>query len=123
MTDPRPAVEYLRSVEWSMGNGQCPACRGVHPGWFGHPLYLTPGKIGHKLDCEIAAALLGSGETALRLGDFKSDKAYETCLTNGFLDTKVVGDPLRDGQLAATNWTGRPEMAAIGHLCGVHRHD
>ncbi len=53
------AQVYLRSREWSMGNGQCPECQGLKPGrtWLGHPSVPTPDYLGHELKCRLAAGL------------------------------------------------------------------
>ena len=71
------AAAYLRSKEWSLGNGQCPECGGVHQGWFPHPNFLTADKIGHKPDCQLAESLRSLGESPLMLGQFKSEIEYE----------------------------------------------
>lgn len=55
------ALNYLKSIEYSMGNGQCPECYGVPPSWHGHPCHLTPQSIGHKANCSIAQAIISSG--------------------------------------------------------------
>ena len=56
----QPAVAFLLSIEWSMGNGQCPACYGPHPSrkknWF------PPDEVGHKRNCPLARALIGLGQ-------------------------------------------------------------
>lgn len=64
------AVTYLRSKEWSMGNGQCPECCGAHAGWYGHPCHLEEASIGHKVDCSLAASLKSLAENVLYLGTF-----------------------------------------------------
>lgn len=80
---------YLRDIEWSMGNGQCPSCHGVPPEWHGHPLHMEASSIGHELDCALAKELAGAGEKPLMIGDFKSDVVYERCITKeGFLSTR-----------------------------------
>lgn len=48
---------YLLKEEWSMGNGQCPACHQIPRIWRGHPSYL----VGHKADCGLAAAITELG--------------------------------------------------------------
>lgn len=120
MTNPQPAIRLLRAQEWSMGNGQCPSCHGVPPDWFGHPCYLTPDRIGHRADCGLAAALFCLNETVLYLGDFKSSLSYETCLTNGCLDTKAVGEPLHANQQGIAGFVDRftemYERAFLEHL-------
>lgn len=70
-------LEYLKSKEWSMGNGQCPECFGVHEGWYGHPLHMEPETIGHKKDCKLAKAIKDLGGDPLYLGEYKSDKQFE----------------------------------------------
>jgi hypothetical protein len=71
------ALDYLKKEEWSMGNGQCPKCCGVHAGWHGHPCYMTTEKIGHKPDCPLAGAIKSAGGSPLMQGDFKSEVEYE----------------------------------------------
>jgi hypothetical protein len=51
------ALEWLRSEEWSMGNGQCPDCHGVPESWLGHPCYPRQEMIGHRAHCPRAAAI------------------------------------------------------------------
>lgn len=83
-------LEFLTSKEWSMGNGQCPECCGVHAGWHGHPLYLTTENIGHKTKCPLAESIKELGGTALMQGEMRSDKQYETFFTPaGLLSTRV----------------------------------
>ena len=57
MTD--TAITYLRRLEWSMGNGQCPECCGASDDgrWHGHPLYRLLSDLGHKLDCALANSI------------------------------------------------------------------
>lgn len=52
------ALEYLKSIEWSYGNGQCPSCYGCVPGknWFPRD------DVGHKRDCKLARAINGLAE-------------------------------------------------------------
>lgn len=67
-------VTYLRRLEWSMGNGQCPECAG-HPDrsqWRRHPAYLIGGGpkwLGHEPSCILAACLRDLGEVPLMKGD------------------------------------------------------
>ena len=51
------AIVYLRSLEWAMGNGQCPSCYGSRPGigWW-------TDRVGHLQECALAAALSTLGE-------------------------------------------------------------
>lgn len=85
------ALEYLKKLEWSMGNGQCPDCEGVPPRWHGHPLYLTADRIGHKCGCPMAQALTYLGETPLMCGEYKSNNVYETYIKqSGILSTRLV---------------------------------
>jgi len=82
------ALKYLKEREWSMGNGQCPDCYGVHEGWYGES-YLDTKSIGHKKDCSLAASLLDLGGSPLFKGDYKSDKEYESFISEGgFLGTR-----------------------------------
>jgi len=82
-------INYLQNKEWSMGNGQCPECCGVSPGWLGHPLHLTPETVGHKKNCPLAAALEESGVVVVREGQYKSPLVYEMYITeNGLLSTR-----------------------------------
>lgn len=85
------ASEYLRSKEWSMGNGQCPECYGVPPSWLGHPSYLDSSSIGHKPNCALAAALREtSTDPVVMMGGFHSDRVYECYWTpSGFLSTRL----------------------------------
>jgi hypothetical protein len=76
------ALDYLLAHEWSMGNGQCPECHGVHAGWYPHPCHMTPDTIGHKLDCPLAASILDVGGKPLFLGAFKDSKQYENYITD-----------------------------------------
>ena len=71
------ALEYLKNKEWSIGNGQCPECFGVHEGWYGHPLHMEPETIGHKKDCKLAKAIKDLGGGPLYLGEYKNDKQFE----------------------------------------------
>lgn len=59
------AKRYLQKLEWSMGNGQCPECCGVPKGW----RLTEPEDMGHKADCNLAAALRDLGDTPLMIGD------------------------------------------------------
>lgn len=81
-------ASYLRSKEWSMGNGQCPECFGVPASWHGHPLFLTADTIGHEAGCTLAAALRDAGETPLMIGGLSIDIEYEVCWPSGFLATQ-----------------------------------
>lgn len=77
------AIKYLTDKEWSMGNGQCPECHGVHAGWHGHPCHMTTDTIGHKEDCTLAAALTAMGQSPLMIGTFQSDIEFESYITEG----------------------------------------
>ena len=84
------ALQYLKSREWSMGNGQCPDCCGVPASWHGHPLYMTAEKIGHQAECNLAVALLQLGETPLMKGAFKSNAKFEHYISEtGFYGTRL----------------------------------
>jgi hypothetical protein len=63
------APAYLRRIEWSLGNGQCPECYGVPEDWLGHPCYPTRDTLGHKPGCQLAEALRDVGEAPLTMGD------------------------------------------------------
>lgn len=94
------AIDYLRSKEWSMGNGQCPECHGTHEGWFPHPCYMTPDTIGHKTDCPLANAIKDGGGRVLFIGDFKSDKKYRTGWSEcGAYIIKDADEPLNDVEI------------------------
>ena len=67
-----------KSFEWSMGNGQCPACYGLGPVFDGHPANEPT---GHELDCELAILMDKAGEYPL----FKSDGAVSVVLGLGSL--------------------------------------
>lgn len=54
-------LKYLNSLEYSLGNGQCPECFGVPPSWHGHPCHPTPASIGHVEGCQLAAAIIAAG--------------------------------------------------------------
>ena len=83
------ATKYLRKREWSMGNGQCPDCHGVPQSWYGHPLHMEPGSIGHERGCALAAALRGLGDTPLMKGEFTSSLEYENYISDeGFYGTR-----------------------------------
>ena len=76
------AIEYLRSREWSMGNGQCPDCGGISLAWYDReveqcrklvelfsgkpmPLLLVRGPAGHKDNCCLASSLVSLGQEIL----------------------------------------------------------
>lgn len=85
------ALDYLLKQEWSMGNGQCPECCGVPESWHGHSLYTTSDEIGHELDCELAESIKDLGGNPLMIGDYKSDKVYESYWNdNGILAMREV---------------------------------
>ena len=46
-------ISYLKSKEWSMGNGQCPECYGHKP----RNKWWTD-TVGHKSSCVLAKVLL-----------------------------------------------------------------
>jgi hypothetical protein len=71
------AVDYLKSKEWSMGNGQCPDCYGVPASWHGHPLHMKADGVGHEADCTLAAALRDLGDKPLMKGEFTSAVEFE----------------------------------------------
>lgn len=84
------SIDYLRKIEWSMGNGQCPECYGVSEKWLGHPMYLTGKRIGHKLNCPLANALVELGEEVVIIGSFKSDLEYESYISDdGLFGTRL----------------------------------
>jgi len=57
----------LLRLEWSMGNGQCPECCGVHQGWLGHPCHPTQDTIGHEAECPLADAIRQLGGSPLMM--------------------------------------------------------
>ena len=79
---PGKAVRWLLNLEWSMGNGQCPECCGLHAGWLADyfpgigPRY-TKKDIGHKRGCGLAAALVALGRTPD--GHWPPDKGTRVC--------------------------------------------
>jgi len=73
---PCSALKYLLAKEWSMGNGQCPECEGVHEGWFPHPLHATADTLGHKNSCKLAASIAELGGTPLFVGQSKPKGEY-----------------------------------------------
>jgi len=84
------ALAYLQKNEWSKGNGQCPECSGVPASWHGHPLHKTSETIGHESECPLASAIKELGGAPLMMGEYKSDKKYESYVTNGgFLSTRL----------------------------------
>jgi len=84
-------IEYLIEKEWSLGNGQCPACYGVSESLYGHPCYTDPNNIGHEFDCSIAAALSSEEKTSLMKGEYTPDIKYETYTTdNGIYKTRPI---------------------------------
>lgn len=89
----------LRQKEWSVGNGQCPVCRGVNEAWHGHPLYTDSGKIGHRTGCHLAADIKELGETPLYIGTYKSKKESET-YWKIFIDLQDLDHPSLEGKSA-----------------------
>jgi hypothetical protein len=84
------ALKYLRKREWSMGNGQCPECCGVHEGWLGHLLYKTSKNIGHKKKCKLAKAIKSLGGEVLYEGKSKLMDEYETFISEqGIFGTRL----------------------------------
>lgn len=81
-TTQSPAAQYLRKLEWSIGNGQCPECLGVPEDWLGNPNHLKASSIGHKPECKLAAALVAVDEVPLMRGQFRSSVEYEHCITD-----------------------------------------
>lgn len=85
------ALKFLLKKEWSMGNGQCPECFGVSRDWLGHPNYLTSHQLGHKHNCDLAAAIVELGGKPLYVGQYKSKKRYEIYLTDtGLFSTRLI---------------------------------
>ena len=64
---------YLKSKEWSTGNGQCPECCGVPPSWYGHPLHRTTDSIGHEPSCKLAGAISEAGGSVLFVGSYQAE--------------------------------------------------
>jgi len=84
------SLEYLKSKEWSMGNGKCPECCGVNEGWHGHPCYMDAKSIGHEKNCSLAKAINELGVNTLYLGEYKSDKQFEHYIdNNGVFGTRI----------------------------------
>lgn len=82
-------IDYLKKLEWSIGNGQCPECNGVPESWHGHPLHMTADSIGHDRKCQLAEALLECGEKPMMKGDFSSDVEFEPFIgDDGSLGTR-----------------------------------
>ena len=54
--NPTPALKFLRTEEWEMGNGQCPECYGCRPykGW-------TTETVGHRPVCQLAKSIVALG--------------------------------------------------------------
>ena len=52
----------MSGFEWSMGNGQCPACEGCGPAFKGHP---AVDELGHEQDCELADLMDRAGDYPL----------------------------------------------------------
>ena len=46
--------EKLKEKEWSMGNGQCPTCGGMEPGFNSNLLSYNKFDCGHTDSCETA---------------------------------------------------------------------
>ena len=83
------ATSYLKTQEWSMGNGQCPDCCGVPESWHGHPCHMTTKTIGHEAGCSLAEALRAVGERPLMKGEFKIDAQFEHYISDeGFYGTR-----------------------------------
>ena len=86
------ALQYLKDSEWSMGNGQCPECHGVHEGWLGHPHHLTSEGIGHRVGCKLAASIKDVGGEPLMVGESKEDAEYEQGINkDGIFTTYIKG--------------------------------
>lgn len=84
------SLEYLKGKEWSLGNGQCPECLGVHEGWHGHLCYMNKESIGHVKDCALAKAIKELGGDVLYVGEYKSDKQFEHYIdNNGIFGTRL----------------------------------
>ncbi len=77
------ALNYLRGkLEWSMGNGQCPECYGVHGGWLGHPFHPTPSSIGHEPDCQLARAICSLGGEVVYRGEYVPESVEASTCRN-----------------------------------------
>jgi hypothetical protein len=51
-------IQFLRSREWALGNGQCRECGGLNPAiWLDH----KPEQRGHRGWCELAQAIESVG--------------------------------------------------------------
>ena len=67
------AVEILKDKEWSMGNGQCPECYGLHKGWVeGDNIYLFK-NVGHRENCGRANAIRELGGDVYFVGELDSE--------------------------------------------------
>lgn len=78
--DRRRSIEWLRGIEWSVGNGQCPQCHGLAPGKWArsakpkgvfalrkpNPHAPDSSYEGHLLGCPLARTLEWMGEKTVR---------------------------------------------------------
>lgn len=56
MTTELKVKEWLKELEYSMGNGQCPECHGLNSRFL-YNLYDAP-RLGHAKDCRLGIALV-----------------------------------------------------------------
>jgi len=49
----KKAIEYLRSIEWSLGHGQCPECLGRSSSFN----KIKKSEAGHQPECKLALAI------------------------------------------------------------------
>lgn len=88
------AKRWLKKVEWSMGNGQCPCCDGLSKEFYPEN---KPKDLGHKKTCGLAAAMLALGmRKPLYLGQSKLADKYRAGWVNGYLAMVPKDKPLTD---------------------------
>jgi hypothetical protein len=68
--DIEKVLKHIQKDEWSMGNGQCRECCGVHAGWYGHPLHMEKESIGHEPGCQTGESVRELGGETLFKGEF-----------------------------------------------------
>jgi len=69
--------DYLRSKEWSMGNGQCPECNGLDPDHYGTGGWIRKSEFGHTTNCPLGLSLKEIGLEVLFQGEFNPKIEYE----------------------------------------------
>lgn len=70
-TDRKKTRNLLRSIEWSMGNGQCFFCYGHKPraGWW-------TATVGHENSCGLASLIESLGEKPMMIKENKSKSRF-----------------------------------------------